>query len=558
MINLDLEFNAILPLINIINYIFTAFYQNTTVIDDLYFFYNFLDQENNVIPHLMTFYLFHILLYFFFSRYNQTLYVKIITLFLSLHALTFAIYLYKNLDGLMLNYLFFYKLENFLGLQLNISYSVGVDSISFFFILLTVLIFPICLLSSWNSIFYNTKYYNLLIILIELILLQLFCATNLLIFYFLFECILLPMFLLISQWGSRNRRIFAAYQFLIYTLFGSLFLLIGLIFILLYYGSTDFHYLLTINMSPFREMFVWVLFFIGFAIKIPMFPVHLWLPEAHVEAPTAGSVLLAGILLKLGSYAFLKFLLMLFPFSSNYFSPIVITLSILGILFGSLTTLRQIDIKKVIAYSSIVHMNFTLLGLFSLTFTGITGSIILMMSHGLISAGLFLCVGVLYDRYHTRILKYFGGFNYFMPLFSFIFFCFTLGNISFPGTISFIGEFLILYGFFLKNSMLAIFTIFSLIFSTIYALWLYNRIFSGQFIRLKVLFNPNSIGIFFKNLNFTRLWTNYFIDISKREFMMFLPLIIFVIFFGLNPFFIINNHSSLLFLMFENILNLTF
>lgn len=273
----------------------------------------------------------------------------------------------------------------------------------------------------------------------------------------------------------------------------------------------------------------------GFAVKIPMIPLHIWLPEAHVEAPTSGSVLLAGILLKLGGYAFIKFLAMLFFFGSFYFNLIVYLLSILAISLGSLITLRQIDLKKIIAYSSVVHMNFSLLGIFSLSIQGIVGSIILMVSHGFVSSGLFLSVGVLYDRYHTRILKYFGGFNYFYPLMSIVFLILTLGNISFPGTISFLGEILILLSVLNKNFILSLIVILSGICGTIYALWLYTRLFSGQIIRYKVLLNWFPLGLTQTSLNFSRLWSYYFIDLNYREFLIFVPLILSILYFGLNP-----------------------
>jgi len=343
------------------------------------------------------------------------------------------------------------------------------------------------------------------------------------------------MFILIGIWGSRERKLFASNQFLLYTLFGSLFILNGTIYFLLNHGSADINILNTIILSPYNETILWVLLFFGFCIKIPMMPFHLWLPEAHVEAPTAGSVLLAGVLLKLGSYGFIRFLIFLWPFLCLYYLLIIYILATLSVIFSSLITLRQIDIKKIIAYSSIVHMNFSLLGLFSFSISGLIGGLIATLSHGFISSGLFLSVGVLYERYHSRLLKYYGGLAQFMPLFAIVYFFLTLGNISFPCTLNFVGEFLIILGIIYKNLILAIINILSLILSTIYAFWLMNRILFGQIRKFTYILKCKLIFIFanFKTLKLNRFWTFNLVDIKQREIITLTPLINITFFFGL-------------------------
>jgi proton-translocating NADH-quinone oxidoreductase chain M len=344
-------------------------------------------------------------------------------------------------------------------------------------------------------------------------------------FYLFFESVLIPMFILVGIWGSRERKIFASTQLIIYTLFGSLFILNGIIYFLLTNGSVDINVINSTPLEPAVEFILWSLLFFGFCIKVPMMPFHLWLPEAHVEAPTAGSVLLAGVLLKLGSYGFLRFLIYLWPFSCLYFVPLIFVLATISVIFGSLITLRQIDMKKIIAYSSIVHMNFSLFGLFSFSISGLLGGLIATLSHGFVSSGLFLSVGVLYERYHSRLLKYYGGIAQLMPFFSVYFFFLTLGNISFPFTLNFLGEFLTILGLFYKNLTLSILNIFSLILSTIYAFWLMNRILFGQikFYSLKLkakIFNLN-----LNEIKLKRYWTTKLIDMNKREHLMLNPLV---------------------------------
>jgi len=324
----------------------------------------------------------------------------------------------------------------------------------------------------------------------------------------------MPMFFIVGLWGTRERRIWAAGLLFIYTLVGSLFLLFSILIIYMELNTTNYFILIYNNLTGPKHFILWAFIFLGFAIKIPMFPFHVWLPEAHVEAPTVGSVILASLLLKLGGYGFLRFLLPILPKATKFFLPCVNTLCILGIIYASLTTLRQIDLKRVIAYSSVAHMNIAVLGLFSNTIQGISGAICLMLAHGLTSGGLFLCIGVLYNRYHTRLINYYGGLAQVMPIFSFIFLFFSFANSSLPGTFNFVGEILILIGIFEFNTTVCLITLFSIVLGAAYSLWLFNRICFGS-------------------LKTTHI--NLFADINKKEFFVFFPLVGLTIFFGILP-----------------------
>jgi proton-translocating NADH-quinone oxidoreductase chain M len=307
---------------------------------------------------------------------------------------------------------------------LNIYYSVGIDGISLFFIILTTFLMPLCFLLSWVNISYRLKEFIICMLLTELFLINVFSVLDLFFFYLFFESILLPMFLIIGIWGSRYRKIHATFQFFFYTLIGSLLMLIAIIYIYLVVGTSDLSIILLFKFNNYTQIFLWLAFFLALAVKIPMMPFHIWLPEAHVEAPTAGSVILAGLLLKMGGYAILRFLVPIFDYANVFFIPFVFLLSSIAILYSSLATIRQLDLKKIIAYSSIAHMNYVTIGLFSYDIQGIQGCIFLMLSHGLVSSALFICVGILYDRYKTRILKYYGGLVQLMPLLCFFFFFF--------------------------------------------------------------------------------------------------------------------------------------
>ncbi len=318
---------------------------------------------------------------------------------------------------------------------LNFSLSFGLDGISVYFFFLSALLIFLCILFIWPEAKFKEYAINLLVI--EFFLLVIFSVLDLLLFYIFFEAILIPMYLVIGIWGSRERKIRAVYLFFFYTLCGSLLMLIGILYIYSQTGSLSLEYLMSWNFSLLEQKLLWFAFFFSFASKIPMFPFHIWLPEAHVEAPTVGSVLLAGILLKLGVYGFLRFSLTLFPDASLYFSPLMYLLSVIGVIYASLSALRQTDLKRIIAYSSIAHMNLVTLGIFSFNVIGIEGSIIQSISHGFVAGGMFLLIGILYDRYHSRFLYYYGGLVHFMPLYAIFLLVFTLANIALPGTSSF-------------------------------------------------------------------------------------------------------------------------
>jgi len=360
----------------------------------------------------------------------------------------------------------------------------------------------------------NFKEYSINLLLIELFLLIIFSVLDLMLFYIFFEAILIPMYLIIGVWGSRERKIRAVYLFFFYTLCGSLLMLIGILYIYNQVGTLNLEYLLAWNFTLTEQIFLWFAFFFSFASKIPMFPFHIWLPEAHVEAPTVGSVLLAGILLKLGVYGFLRFSLTLFADASLYFAPLIYLLSVVGVIYASLSALRQTDLKRIIAYSSIAHMNLVTLGIFSFNIIGLEGSIIQSISHGFVSGGMFLLIGILYDRYHSRFLYYYGGIVHFMPIYAALFLIFTLANIALPGTSSFTGEFLLLTGIYKTNVVTAIVAALGVILCGGYSLWLYNRVVFGN---IKV--------------NYTLRFT----DVNLREFSIMFPLFLFILLMGIYP-----------------------
>lgn len=404
---------------------------------------------------------------------------------------------------------------------------IGIDGISLFLVILTTfLTIPIILTPPYKG--KSPITYLIIILVLESLLIAVFVVLDLLLFYICFESVLIPMFLMIVIWGAREKKIHAAYQFFLYTLLGSLFMLLGILVIYYQTGTTDYQYLLSLaidNKIVFaRENLLWLTFFLSFAVKVPMFPFHLWLIHAHVEAPTGGSMLLAGILLKLGGYGFIRYGLTIFPNASLYFSPFVIALSLIGIIYSSLACLRQIDIKSIIAYSSIAHMNVSLLGIFSSSIQGLEGAVYLMISHGIVSSALFYSIGVIYNRTHTRILKYYRGLATTMPLFSLFFFILSLSNMAVPGTSGFIGELLVFLGIFKINILSTIIASLSIILGAGYTVWLTNRLLFG------------TLSKYFDAYN----------DLTKSEFFILLPLVFLTIFFGLFPNIILENiHFSI-------------
>jgi NADH-quinone oxidoreductase subunit M len=397
--------------------------------------------------------------------------------------------------------------------SININYKMGIDGISMLFVLLATLLTPICILASWDNIKLRVKEYMIAFLVLETFMIGMFCAMDMLVFYIFFEAVLIPMFLIIGIWGG-PRRVYASFKFFLYTLAGSVLMLIAIITMYFDAGTTD---LLSLKLHKFPislQIWLWLAFFASFAVKIPMWPVHTWLPDAHVEAPTAGSVVLAAVLLKFGGYGLLRFSLPLFPEASVMFTPLVYTLSVIAIIYTSLVALVQEDMKKLIAYSSVAHMGFVTIGAFTLTVQGIEGSIYQMLAHGIISAALFLIVGVIYDRIHSREISAYGGLAHSMPGYSFMFMLFMFASIGLPGTAGFIGEFLILVGIFQVNILVAILATTSLVLGAAYMLYLYRRVIFGALTKKNLV----AIG-----------------DMTNREKIVFVPLVILVIWMGVYP-----------------------
>ena len=395
----------------------------------------------------------------------------------------------------------------------SINYRLGVDGISMLFVILTTFLMPLCVLASWSAVQSRVKAYMIAFLVLETLMVGVFCALDLVVFYLFFEGGLIPMFLIIGVWGGQ-RRVYASFKFFLYTLLGSVLMLLAIMAMYWEAGTTDIPALLAYKFPPGMQAWLWFAFLASFAVKMPMWPVHTWLPDAHVEAPTAGSVVLAAVLLKMGGYGFLRFSIPMFPLASEQFAPLIFLLSIIAIIYTSLVALAQEDVKKLIAYSSVAHMGFVTMGIFTLTTQGLEGGIFQMLSHGIVSAALFLCVGVIYDRMHTRRIDAYGGLVNRMPLYAFCFMVFTLANVGLPGTSGFVGEFLTLIGAFRVNSWVAFFATTGVILSATYALWLYRRVIFGQ------LEKPELKAI---------------ADIDRREIVILAPLVALTILFGIYP-----------------------
>ena len=407
----------------------------------------------------------------------------------------------------------FQFVEKYYWLGDTISYQVGVDGISILFVVLTTFLVPICILASYNNIKFSMKEYLIAFLALETFMIGVFISMDLILFYLFFEGGLIPMFLIIGIWGG-ERRIYSTFKFFLYTLAGSVFMLLAVIFMYWEVGTSSIPVLLQYEFSYNNQIILWLAFFASFVVKIPMWPFHTWLPDAHVEAPTAGSVILAGVLLKLAGYGFIRFSITMFPDASHYFAPMIYALSIIAIIFTSLIALVQEDMKKLIAYSSVAHMGFVTLGIFTFTIQGIEGAIIQMISHGIVSAALFLCVGVVYDRIHTREIERYGGLVNRMPLYSFSFMIFILASLGLPGTSGFVGEFLVLLSIFSVNTYFAVFATTGVVLAATYSLWLYRKIIFGQLIKDDL-----------KDI----------LDLSFREIVIFVPLILLTIGIGIYP-----------------------
>ncbi|MFZ8831937.1 MAG: NADH-quinone oxidoreductase subunit M [Thermodesulfobacteriaceae bacterium] len=414
-----------------------------------------------------------IILIFFISRKNEQA-IKIVSLLTMLIDFALSVYLLFNFDYSASGFQFVEK-RTWLPF-INSTYFLGVDGISILFIPLATLTTLLCILISWHSIKDKVKEFYLALLFTNIAMVGVFLALDLLLFYVFWEAILIPMYLIIGIWGG-PRRIYSTIKFFLYTFFGSVFLLIAILYIYNLYGTFDYQYLLGRSFSYEVEKLLFLGFLIAFAIKVPMWPVHTWLPDAHTEAPTAGSVILAGILIKMGGYGMVRFLLPLFPNASEYFAKMILVLSVIAIIYAGLACLWQTDLKRLIAYSSVSHMGFVTLGIFSFNPISIKGAILQMVNHGIVTGALFMCVGVIYDRTHSRDISYYGGLATAFPLYSALFMIFTLASIALPGTNVFVGEFLILLGTFLSNKVVAVLAATGMIIGAAYMLYLYKRVF---------------------------------------------------------------------------------
>jgi NADH-quinone oxidoreductase subunit M len=454
--------------------------------------------------------------------------VRWISLAFTLVTFALSLWLWGSFDATNPGFQF---VENYNWIGESIGYRMGVDGISVLFIPLTALLMPIVVISSWGSVTTRVREYHLVFLVLETLMLGVFATLDLAVFYVFFEGSLVPMFLIIGIWGGK-RRIQAAYKFFFYTFTGSVLMLLAIMYMFWQANTLDVRTLLDFKFDPGAQTWLWLAFFASLAVKMPMWPFHRWLPEAHVEAPTAGSVILAAILLKLGGYGFIRFSLAMFPDASAYFANFVFVLSIAAIIITSLVALVQTDIKKLIAYSSVAHMGFVTMGIFAANEFGVQGAIFQMVSHGIVSGALFLCVGVIYDRMHTREIEAYGGLVSRMPQYAFAFMVFTMANVGLPGTSGFVGEFLTMLAVFQVNTWVAFFAAFGVIFSACYALWLYRRVIFGA------LTKESLKGI---------------LDLDRRELIVLVPLIILTIVFGFYPAPILDTSAAAVKLLVDNL-----
>ena len=442
-----------------------------------------------------------------------------VSLLTSLLVFVLSLFLWFNFDKTISSFQFVEEKKWIIDF---VKYKLGVDGISILFVVLTAFITPICIVATYNSVKFRKKDFFIALLVMETMMIGVFCSLDLFLFYLFFEAGLIPMFLIIGIWGG-IRRVYAAFKFFLYTLLGSVFMLIAIIFIYMQTGTTDVEALLALDIPVQYQYLLWLGFFASFAVKTPMWPVHTWLPDAHVEAPTSGSVILAAILLKMAGYGFIRFSLGLFPVASDFFSPLVFSLSIIAIVYTSLVALVQKDMKKLIAYSSVAHMGFVTIGIFAFNSQGIEGSIFQMISHGIVSAALFLCVGVVYDRMHTRQISDYGGVSNVMPNYAIVFMIFILASLGLPGTSGFVGEILVLIGIFKTNYLVAFFAATGVVLSACYSLSLYRRVSFGEITNDKV-----------KVLK----------DMNYSEFITLMPLLILVILLGVYPNIILDTIST--------------
>lgn len=468
--------------------------------------------------------------FFHFLTKFKNFSISVLCLYVSFFLLFISIILYGLFDKNYPSYQFIYV--KYLTLNSN-NYSIGwgLDGLSLNFVLLTNLLFCLIFLTCWKPNFKYLKEYCFSLLSLLFFLIAVFSSLDIFTFFFMFESVLIPMFLIIGVWGSLNRKIYASLLFFLYTLGGSLCLLFVLLLLYYDFGTFNFSILSKIEINDKKQVLLWILTFISFSVKIPMIPFHLWLPEAHVEAPSSGSVILAGVLLKLGGYGVLRILLPIFPYASFYFLPLVYMLSTISIIFASLTAIRQLDLKRIVAYSSVAHMNLVVLGLFSNNIEGLCGATFLMLGHGIVSGLLFFLIGFLYDRYGSRLLAYYGGLVKIMPIFSFFFLISCLANLGLPGTCNFIGEILLFISILNKNKYIFIFVLSSVVLSAVYSLYLYTRLMNGN------------LTFYLKNYS----------DLNTYEFLISFILIFLILFLGIMPNYILDILTANHYLILERI-----